>query len=508
MKINKILGILLATATLVACNSGAGNSSQSQQLDATHTALTASSANDNPTKATSQAVFNSLHPLNIAYEENPSITQLNQVGKYTFSATGKPFFNVVILFAANINGSLESPTLFYNPQFKTLLQTSDGLAAIQNLQKKGILVLMTYMGNNESAGWSCFKNKNVETTLAKQMVSDINKYGLDGIDIDDEWSTCGAQRPASIYNMAQAIKGDPLFKGKILTKALFADNVSFLESNNMAKFLDGGWQMSYGDQESYTVYDVLSHYQNAGMNKTGLAIGVDPDIGDPQIYTDTDHVTAMTQGAILNGFGGVMIFDVNGAFPNGANGASYMSNISQVEFNDNVSYTGPTPPSGAPSGDYMSNAQSINWDGSHLSAVYDGVTTPVLDYAAVCESGATVSHVGSVLSCSNDNYAAGLLSIVSTEPYYKYSYWPASCSIEEATIDNSLSGCADKTTSSANSSACIEKIQVYCTNSSGVYVASEVSPNSGACYDSANQYWNIALNSSTGQLSCPTSATH
>jgi len=48
---------------------------------------------------------------NIAFLNNPSPSDVANIGKYVVNTTNKPFFTDVVLFAANINGTdPNSPT--------------------------------------------------------------------------------------------------------------------------------------------------------------------------------------------------------------------------------------------------------------------------------------------------------------------------------------------------------------------------------------------------------------
>lgn len=475
----------------------------------------------------SLAVFNSLHPLNVDYERSPSVADINQIGDYVLSSTGKPFFNVVILFAANINGTIGTPVLTYNPAFQTLLQTESGLNAIHNLQSKGVLVLVTYLGNHDDAGWSCFRSTAVESGLASQMVSEVNKYGLDGIDIDDEYSNCdnaGTQLAPSIYNLAQAIKTNPNYNGKILTKALWDDSAFFSGNTNLANYLDGGWQMSYGNQAESTVINSLSTYSTAGMNKAHLAIGVDPESTNLSIYTTAGYAATMTNTALANGFGGVMVFGTN-KFGDLATAVNYLSGIAKIEFNSSVIYTGPTPvpeptpsaiptpspkpspvplptnvPESAPQGSYIRGASVINWDGIHLSAVYNGITTPVLNYRDTCATGSAVAVTNGILSCFAQDQ--GLVMIFGDESF-SHGYWLNSCSVEDVSIDPAIEGCSGVAPQTA-ASYCFTHVQAYCQNDVGNYVATSFNPNANGCYDATTKLWDIALDLN-GQLYCPES---
>jgi hypothetical protein len=180
-------------------------------------------------------------------------------------------------------------------------------------------------------------------------------------------------------------------------------------------------------------------------------------------------------------------------------------NFSYV-FNDDgsITYSGtngstPTPaPTGQPTGVYTVSASAINWDGSHLSAVYNGVTTPVLDYAAVCAAGSQVGKSKDVLACyQNTTAIQDLLSYI--------TFSPTACSIQDVRVDTSSSDCSNATPQNAPAS-CINQLQAYCKNSSGSYVQTTVNPNGTGCYDATSGKWNIALDAN-GQLYCPSSTT-
>ncbi len=74
------------------------------------------------------------------------------MGEYTMKSNGKPFFDVVSIFAANIN--VDSKTgrvhVFCNDQVSFLLRNADKF--IRPLQAKGIKVAMTILGNHNKAG--------------------------------------------------------------------------------------------------------------------------------------------------------------------------------------------------------------------------------------------------------------------------------------------------------------------------------------------------------------------
>src|SRR5688572_29749516 len=123
---------------------------------------------------------------NVVFLNNPSPQDVSNVGRFIVKGTGKPFFSDLVLFAANINGSTpNTPVLFYNSQMSTILDNN--IAIVRALQQKGIKVQISYLGNHQNAGWSCNMSASAAAQLGNAMVAEVVRYGLDGINVDDEY---------------------------------------------------------------------------------------------------------------------------------------------------------------------------------------------------------------------------------------------------------------------------------------------------------------------------------
>jgi GH18 family chitinase len=254
--------------------------------------------------------------LKMSYVEVNS-NNLSNVGCYVLSDNAKPFIQMTSIFAANINGSdANKPEIYFNPQVTNLL--SDNYHQISDLQKKGIKVLITLLGNHQNAGWACMTNDNDKMNFAKDIVNMVNKYKLDGVDIDDEYSNC-TTNDSSIADIAQYIKEDAAFKGKLLTKALFSDYPHF-SNLKLAKYLDYGWEMSYF---SGNLGQRLIPYLNYGMKKNNLFLG-----GDSQQYYPSS--ANITKYVFNNHFGGIMIYNIT------TNSQSYLTEIARAEYGNHV----------------------------------------------------------------------------------------------------------------------------------------------------------------------------
>lgn len=109
-------------------------------------------------------------------------------GEYTMKQSGKPFFDIVSIFAANINIDSETGRVhvFCNDQVTFLLENVDKF--VRPLQAKGIKVNMTILGNHDEAGMG---NLSAEAAadFAKELKAYMDIYGLDGVDFDDEYTS-------------------------------------------------------------------------------------------------------------------------------------------------------------------------------------------------------------------------------------------------------------------------------------------------------------------------------
>src|SRR5262249_21121508 len=128
------------------------------------------------------------------------------------------------------------------------LNHTDDVAALQSL---GITVLLSVIGDWGEAGWSKFpitdEGAAAADKFARLLVDIVNKYGFDGIDIDDEYST-GYGNSSSLVMVSSKLRA--LAPGIILSKALWNDNDVFQQVWNggtLAQQLTYGWEMTYSD---------------------------------------------------------------------------------------------------------------------------------------------------------------------------------------------------------------------------------------------------------------------
>jgi len=250
-------------------------------------------------------------PFTTAYVEVNS-NSLKNPGCYTYGSPARQLFSFAIIFAANINYTNNQPALYFNPQVQNTLNSG----YVAYLKSLGIKVLLDVLGNHQNAGWGCFTTYRAADAFAVLCANAVTQYGLDGIDIDDEYSSCTTDTNSLV--LAVSALRSRLGTTKYITKALFSDIQYFNATYNGKKagdILDYGWEMTY-DSANYS--GRLQPYVNAGMAKTKLSIGVDVNASDQ---------TTAGQFARNNGYAGVMIYNVSN------NSQASLSKVSQALFN-------------------------------------------------------------------------------------------------------------------------------------------------------------------------------
>lgn len=100
---------------------------------------------------------------------------------------GTPFFDAVILFAANINYDAVNDVVYLhnNPNVQALLDESE--TYLQPLRKKGIKVYLGLLGNHDAAGLAQLSDWGAQE-WAKEVAQACKTYKLDGVNLDDEYS--------------------------------------------------------------------------------------------------------------------------------------------------------------------------------------------------------------------------------------------------------------------------------------------------------------------------------
>ncbi|MCX4911200.1 endo-beta-N-acetylglucosaminidase H [Streptomyces sp. NBC_00878] len=189
-------------------------------------------------------------PTSVAYVEVNNNSMLN-VGKYTLANDGANVFDVAVIFAANINydTGTKAATLYFNDNVKRVLDNA--ATQIRPLQQKGIKVVLSVLGNHQGAGFANFPSQQAASTFAKQLSDTVAKYGLDGIDFDDEYADygnngTGQPNASSFVYLVSALRAN--MPNKIISLYNIgpaASRLSYGGVNISSKF-DYAWNPYYG----------------------------------------------------------------------------------------------------------------------------------------------------------------------------------------------------------------------------------------------------------------------
>ena len=218
------------------------------------------------------------------------------IGTYTYGNPAKQLFSLSVIFAANINSVNNLPTLSFNPQVQAVLNSTK----VADLHALGIKVVLDVLGNHQNAGWGCFTTYDQAEAFATQCAAAVKQYGLDGIDIDTEYSECTTNDNSLV--LAVAALRDKLGADKLITIAAYNDANYFTATYGGKKVGD---ILDYVFEQSYFSTDYagrLKPYINAGVPKSKLGIGTDLAFKDQ---------AAVAKYVKDNGLASAMVYNVS-----------------------------------------------------------------------------------------------------------------------------------------------------------------------------------------------------
>lgn len=245
------------------------------------------------------------HGMAVAYSNVKNAEEFKKAACY-LTADGMPAIDVMCIFGANYasdqlpylraNNNNPPTTDEFNPNIQDILENG-----VKALQDAGIVVLLTVLNGWADVGWSEFTSETDAQNFANYLRGVVTRYNLDGIDVDDEYSA-GTPNDTSLIMVTSLMK--QTMPGKLITKALFADSQYFSATWNnttLAQNLDYGWEMTYGAPSSV----MLPPYVQAGMRANTVCKGYSAAYNSGNTQPDVQWI-------IDNGYGGVMIFTLDG----------------------------------------------------------------------------------------------------------------------------------------------------------------------------------------------------
>lgn len=260
-------------------------------------------------------------------------------GEYTMAGSGKPFFDVVNIFAANINYNSDTKRayVFCNENVSHILKNADQF--IRPLQAKGIKVCLTILGNHDEAGVANLSPE-AAADFARELKSYVDVYGLDGIDFDDEYSKYanasqgGVPSPGFEYPSGAAAARLVYECRKIMPDKIISvyDYTNYLptgtvEGEQVGTLMDYSYWGAYADWR-----DRSSIVTGLGKAKYGPS-SFNLDFSASRSGYDLSHCAQLR----TDGYGIQMFYNLK---PNNYDYSKAFNALGNVLFDDNVVWTG------------------------------------------------------------------------------------------------------------------------------------------------------------------------
>lgn len=217
-----------------------------------------------------------------------------------------PQINVVTLFSGTFNGTsdkFEPPYIAWDSSIEKVLTNGD----VHYLQSQGIKVILSVVGNNSlpnGIGWSCIPEEKNDAFAQWVKSEIIDKYNLDGIDIDDEFSNCTEKSPQKLVKTVKALR--EVLPNQIISKALWQDE-QYFEETGLAELLTFGCTMGYGWSIEHFKQKV-NRYKELGLSYNKICFGVQAGPSDQDWMTYLQTTKELTEWAVQNNLLGMMLY--------------------------------------------------------------------------------------------------------------------------------------------------------------------------------------------------------
>ncbi len=253
--------------------------------------------------------------------------------EFFLSKEGKPLFDHVVLFSANLNynASTGKVYLHMNNSVGSILNNRERY--IKPLQDMGIKVILSLMGNHDPAGVS-----HLEESTAVEFVKDLKKavdaYGLDGVFWDDEYTSPNASIPGfSNGNTKNASR--LIFEAK----RAMPDKLNMVFAFSTIASLNEVDGVKPGE---YVDFMTANYGGSISINNWP---GATSKQGMPYPYEFARGYTGSPSRIVSGNWGGIMVFALSEHRSNWQSlGLPALRNIASTMFGDELYYTGKSYP--------------------------------------------------------------------------------------------------------------------------------------------------------------------
>jgi Glycosyl hydrolases family 18 len=259
-----------------------------------------------------------------AYIEVDSNTILN-TGRYTLE-DGSNVFDFTMVFAANIKKNGSHVVISNGPSVQKVLDNAK--TQIQPLQAKGIKVLLSLLGGGDGVGIANFASQDAAAHFAGLVKDEIQKYGLDGVDLDDEYADYGKSGTAqpnqhSIGWLITALRNE--MPNKLITFYNIGPAANSLSSSNatIGSKLDYSWNAYYGSFAAPKI---------PGLKKSALSPAA---VSFSTI--SSNQASSLAKRTVSDGYGAYLTYNLGAG-----NFSKFISAFTQPLYGQNATYHPPT----------------------------------------------------------------------------------------------------------------------------------------------------------------------
>ncbi|MGN0188883.1 MAG: BT_3987 domain-containing protein [Candidatus Cryptobacteroides sp.] len=261
---------------------------------------------------------------NVVYIEVNDCNPLNCL-EYVLE-DGTPFFDAVILFAANINYNSKDDVVYLNNNrnVQALLDETD--VYLQPLRKAGIKVYLGLLGNHDAAGLAQLSDWGAREWAA-EVAEACKTYKLDGVNLDDEYSNGPDLSSKWFTNRSAAAGARLMYELKVALKEAcpWPTEVSFFDWGSLYNIpeVDGHPQSEFIDFH-------VANYGSASGTFGDLTLKQCSGTSIQLNYGNSISESTAT-GIKNNGYGWIMWFAFD---PSGTGSVSNNRTHSVTQFNN------------------------------------------------------------------------------------------------------------------------------------------------------------------------------
>ncbi len=266
----------------------------------------------------------------IAYVETNDY-DIRNMGQFILKDTKEPIFDMVVLFAANMNYDTKTKKryIFFNDKLQPIVNNPD--VYIKPLTDRGIKVIIDILPNHQGVGYHNFQSYDEALEYAKEAKMWTDKLGISGWDIDEEYAEYDKQpqlgwKPLSALWYARAMK--EVMPDKMLTCYDFNNPLNSRTVDEKGK--------KAKDYIDFIVSDYLVRGSNSlGLDKKKYAANsVEGNL------RGTDRAGEAAEYNLTSGNGGLMIFAIKGSDITSGKTARDLSKATQKFYGQDCIFSG------------------------------------------------------------------------------------------------------------------------------------------------------------------------